>query len=109
MELEAARMAIEKDLPIFAICRGIQVLNVSIGGTVYQDIGSEVQESINHTQKADKSVNTHIPSELKEKRTFTDSLESLFLASSGTLKGPRKRTLIQENSFEPLSGQPSPA
>jgi putative glutamine amidotransferase len=59
MELEVTKMAFQKDLPIFAVCRGIQVLNVALGGTLYQDIGSQVQESINHTQKADKSINTH--------------------------------------------------
>ncbi len=59
MELEAARMAFQKDLPILGICRGIQILNVSQGGTLYQDIPGQVQESISHTQKADKSVLTH--------------------------------------------------
>lgn len=59
MELEAARMAFQKDLPILGICRGIQVLNVSQEGTLYQDIPSQVQGSINHSQKADKAVNTH--------------------------------------------------
>jgi putative glutamine amidotransferase len=59
MELEAARIAFQKNLVIFAICRGIQVLNVALGGTLYQDIGSQVQESINHTQKAGKNINTH--------------------------------------------------
>jgi putative glutamine amidotransferase len=59
MELEVARMAFQRDLPILAICRGIQVLNVATGGTLYQDIQSQIRESINHTQKADKSINTH--------------------------------------------------
>ena len=59
MELAAARMALKKNLPIFAICRGIQVLNVSRGGTLYQDIPGQVQENINHSQKADKGINTH--------------------------------------------------
>jgi putative glutamine amidotransferase len=59
MELEATKMALQKDLPIFAVCRGIQVLNVALGGTLYQDIANQVRESINHTQKADKSINTH--------------------------------------------------
>jgi len=59
MELETARLAFQKELPVFAICRGIQVLNVSLGGTLYQDIHAQVQQSINHTQKADKSINTH--------------------------------------------------
>ncbi len=59
MELQVAKMAFKKGLPIFAICRGIQVLNVSLGGTLYQDIASQVEKNINHTQKADKGVNTH--------------------------------------------------
>ncbi len=59
MELEVAKLAFQKDLPILAICRGIQVLNVSQGGTLFQDIPSQVKESINHSQKADKNVNTH--------------------------------------------------
>ena len=59
MELEAASMAFQMDLPILGICRGIQVLNVARKGTLYQDIPSQVQGSINHTQKAAKGVNTH--------------------------------------------------
>jgi len=59
MELLAAELAIEKNLPLLGICRGIQVLNVALGGTLYQDISSQVPESICHTPKADKAVNTH--------------------------------------------------
>jgi putative glutamine amidotransferase len=59
MELEATKMAFDRDVPIFAVCRGIQVLNVALGGTLYQDIANQVRESINHTQRADKSINTH--------------------------------------------------
>lgn len=59
MELQIAKMAFKRGLPIFAICRGIQVLNVSLGGTLYQDIANQIKGSMNHTQKADKGVNTH--------------------------------------------------
>ena len=59
MELMAARLAIEKNLPLLGICRGIQVLNITLGGTLYQDIPSQVPESICHTPKTDKAVNTH--------------------------------------------------
>jgi putative glutamine amidotransferase len=59
MELEATKMALDRGVPIFAVCRGIQVLNVALGGTLYQDIANQVRESINHTQRADKSINTH--------------------------------------------------
>jgi len=59
MELLAAGLAIERDLPLLGICRGIQVLNVALGGTLYQDIASQVSGSICHTPKTDKAVNTH--------------------------------------------------
>ena len=45
MELELTQKALEKDRPIFAICRGIQLLNVAAGGTLYQDIASEISGS----------------------------------------------------------------
>jgi putative glutamine amidotransferase len=59
MELRLASMAVHDDLPVLAICRGIQVLNVSMGGSLYQDISLEVEGSICHTPKMDKGVNTH--------------------------------------------------
>jgi putative glutamine amidotransferase len=47
-ELELARRAVESDVPLLAICRGIQVLNVARGGSLVQDIKDQVGESINH-------------------------------------------------------------
>lgn len=37
-----------RDLPIFAICRGIQVLNVAAGGTLVQDIPSQIPGALEH-------------------------------------------------------------
>jgi putative glutamine amidotransferase len=37
-----------RNLPIFAICRGIQLLNVAFGGTLVQDVPSEVTGALNH-------------------------------------------------------------
>jgi len=52
MELELTRKALDGDVPIFAICRGIQVLNVAAGGTLYQDIAAEIpQSTLRHSQK----------------------------------------------------------
>ncbi|MCG6892893.1 MAG: gamma-glutamyl-gamma-aminobutyrate hydrolase family protein [Desulfobacteraceae bacterium] len=59
MELEAARLALEMDLPVLGICRGIQVLNVALGGTLYQDIPRQVEGAIGHAPPIDKGVNSH--------------------------------------------------
>jgi putative glutamine amidotransferase len=46
-------------IPIFAICFGMQVLNVSRGGTLIQDIGSQVPEAIKHEQGAPRDRPSH--------------------------------------------------
>jgi putative glutamine amidotransferase len=48
MEIVLARFFIELGKPVFGICRGSQILNVALGGTLYQDIGSELNTSIRH-------------------------------------------------------------
>ena len=50
-ELALARMAIERDKPLLGICRGIQVMNVALGGTLYQDIASQFSDSVAHRQQ----------------------------------------------------------
>lgn len=46
-EIELVRRAIEKKKPLFAICRGIQVLNVALGGTLIQEV--QKVSSLKHT------------------------------------------------------------
>lgn len=41
IELAVARYAVDEDIPMLAICRGLQVLNVSQGGTLIQDLGNQ--------------------------------------------------------------------
>ena len=41
VELELMRAAIEADLPLLAVCRGIQMLNVARGGTLLQHVGTD--------------------------------------------------------------------
>lgn len=47
-ELALIAAARQRRLPILAICRGIQILNVALGGTLYQDLDSERPGSVPH-------------------------------------------------------------
>jgi glutamate racemase len=48
-EWELARLALADGMPLLGICRGVQVLNVAAGGTLYQDITSQHPDALDHT------------------------------------------------------------
>ena len=52
-ELDIVRAARDRDLPLLGICRGIQVFNVALGGTLVQDIEDQLDSTINHRQQTD--------------------------------------------------------
>jgi len=58
-EIELARLAVQQDVPLFAICRGVQVLNVALGGTLIQDIPSEVQGAVSHDLREPRFAIAH--------------------------------------------------
>jgi putative glutamine amidotransferase len=47
-ELALAKLALEQDTPLLAVCRGIQVINVAAGGTLIQDIPAQVNQPHGH-------------------------------------------------------------
>jgi putative glutamine amidotransferase len=47
-EIGLTRLALDRSLPILAICRGVQLLNVVAGGTLLQDIRTSLPESLTH-------------------------------------------------------------
>jgi putative glutamine amidotransferase len=47
-EIALATCAVEHDLPLLAICRGMQVLNVAAGGSLIQDVPSDVPHACRH-------------------------------------------------------------
>jgi len=61
MEIQIAKKAIELKKPLLGICRGIQVMNVALGGSLYQDIFSQIKqkELIQHDQNAPNWYPTH--------------------------------------------------
>lgn len=58
-ELALVRLAHERNLPVLAICRGVQVVNVALGGTLMQDIPTECPSTINHDQSEQRSLRVH--------------------------------------------------
>lgn len=45
---------LDTDIPILGICRGMQILNVALGGTIYQDISLKPSPSLQHMQSSEK-------------------------------------------------------
>jgi putative glutamine amidotransferase len=58
-ELALAREALRRDLPVLAICRGQQVLNVATGGTLVQDIPSTLAGAMEHDAPGGRSRRSH--------------------------------------------------
>lgn len=59
-ELELVNHMLASDKPILGICRGHQVLNVALGGTLYQDINSQIASHLlQHDQKAKRDHQSH--------------------------------------------------
>jgi putative glutamine amidotransferase len=59
LEIDLVSSALEGEVPLFAICRGVQVLNVALGGSLWQDIPSQLTTTIEHSQKEAREQATH--------------------------------------------------
>src|SRR5690242_665441 len=77
-EIELVRLALQKNIPVFAICRGVQLLNVARGGTLVQHIPEEVGTTVEHRVKEPRFAVAHdvwlTPDSLLE-RTLRERLE----------------------------------
>jgi putative glutamine amidotransferase len=58
-EIDLARRAMSSDVPVLAICRGAQVLNVAAGGSLVQDIPSGVDSDLAHAVTEPKNLECH--------------------------------------------------
>jgi putative glutamine amidotransferase len=59
LETSAVQIALDRRLPILAVCRGIQVLNVALGGSLYQDVGTDPGTELRHSQQEPRDQPTH--------------------------------------------------
>ncbi len=59
LEFKVFDAVIKKSKPMIGICRGAQLINVALGGTLYQDIPTEVKNHICHEQTEPKDMPSH--------------------------------------------------
>jgi putative glutamine amidotransferase len=77
-EIALARAAVAKGIPLLAICRGMQVLNVAMGGTLFQDIPSQVTGALTHSVPQPRAGAAHevwISKDSKLSALLTDHME----------------------------------
>jgi len=72
-DLKLIKIASDRQIPIFGICRGHQLINYYFGGTNYQDIYSETDSKIKHSQNMPKNESSH-SIYLKKDSVFTNMI-----------------------------------
>lgn len=78
MESIVLKLAMEQDKAILGICRGIQFINVSLGGKLYQDLPSQHPSEVCHRQTPPYDVPAHtvelVPGSPLEELLHTENL-----------------------------------
>lgn len=59
-EIGIFREARARRLPVLAICRGIQLVNVALGGTLWQDLPTDKPDALEHRAPTDRDVRSHL-------------------------------------------------
>jgi putative glutamine amidotransferase len=59
LEIALIRHMLDADKPIFGICRGCQILNIAAGGDMYQDLYTQRDNLLQHTQRAPRNHASH--------------------------------------------------
>ncbi|PIE98879.1 MAG: gamma-glutamyl-gamma-aminobutyrate hydrolase [Treponema sp.] len=80
-EFAVLRFASELKKPVFAICRGSQILNVFFGGTLYQDLKTQTDVKVKHSQTGEYTVGTHTIIVEKNSRFYHILRDRIFVNS----------------------------
>jgi len=65
-EIKLIHEARNRQLPILCICRGTQILNVALGGSLYQDIPTSFIDPLKHTRKPEDPETFHLTRLIKD-------------------------------------------
>ncbi|MGQ0765553.1 MAG: gamma-glutamyl-gamma-aminobutyrate hydrolase family protein [Gemmatimonadota bacterium] len=87
VEMQLTRWAVEDRKPLFGLCRGLQVINVTLGGSLYQDLEAQYPDSIKHD---------YFPTYGYERDHLAHEVE---LASGSRLRQLNARARISVNSM----------
>ncbi|MBF1463312.1 gamma-glutamyl-gamma-aminobutyrate hydrolase family protein [Prevotella pallens] len=102
-ELLTTRLAYNRQIPIFAVCRGLQVLAIALGGKVQQHIYDPyiVEETEEKKLARMKSVTTLRPAKLKhdQSASFNEPTHSIKIAPDSVLYSIYKQEKVFVNSF----------
>jgi putative glutamine amidotransferase len=82
LEFSLIKRALKVDLPILAICRGIQMLNVAAGGNMYQDIYNQKSNLLQHSQRAPRTHLSHFVQIKKDSKLHSITGTSKFKVNS---------------------------
>lgn len=82
MEKVIFNYALKQNKSVLGICRGIQLINVLCGGTLYQDLPTQYKSSINHVQKPPYDIPQHSVSILKDTPLFQTIRKSKIYVNS---------------------------
>ena len=58
-DLTLFKLVSDRNIPTLGICRGLQLINIGMGGSLYQDLPSQFPSDINHRQEEDSQLPTH--------------------------------------------------
>jgi len=94
------KAAEEKQIPIFCICRGLQILNVYRGGSLFQDLKYDQNCTIKHSQNQTPSLGTHTV-EIDSKSDFNMLLFTSWDKSEKAEKCSNLSDSLSEESFIP--------
>ncbi len=95
-EYRVAQLAMASKKPVLAICRGLQVFNVALGGTLWEDIMSLIPGSLNHDLPDDVPRN-HLAHSVK---VYPDTLLSRLLDKSEVWVNSLHHQAIQDLAAE---------